>query len=157
MVLLFEVYWRKAPVVAMAPTWIVKELDVVEDIRSCLVSSGIDFPTNPFAFEQLKETFCHGVIVAVSPTAHAGLQVVGAQKRLPVVTGELASLVRVHRYRLLRMATPHCHHQGGNRQVSIHSGLHGPAHNLSREQIKHDCQVEPALEGADISDVGDPR
>lgn len=44
------------------------------------------------------------------------------------------------------------HTQCGADQFRRHARRHGPTDYLAREQIQHDCQIEPA--GADIGDIG---
>lgn len=73
----------------MTPCWVVKPLNVVEDVGFGLLPCGIDLPAHPLAFEQLEEALHHGVIVTVAMPAHAAQRVVLAQKALPGVAGEL--------------------------------------------------------------------
>ena len=59
---------------------VVEKFDVVKDVAPCFFSIGVDFPANPLALEQLEEALCHGIVVAVSPPAHAGDQIVRLQE-----------------------------------------------------------------------------
>lgn len=79
-----------------------------------------------------------------------------AQERLPFVASELAALVGMHKHRRLRPATPDGHVQRVQRQPCVDSTAHGPAHDQTREQVKYDCQVQPALVRADVRDIGHP-
>jgi hypothetical protein len=56
---------------------VVKHLDVIEYITTSVLSCGVNFPLDPFPFQQLEEALSYGIVVAVSSTAHAGDQVVG--------------------------------------------------------------------------------
>lgn len=51
---------------------------------------------------------------------------------------------------------PQRHQQCIEHQSSVDATAHGPPHHLAREQIDHDGQVQPALMGTDVGDVGDP-
>ena len=93
----------------MTPCWVVKHLDVVEDVGLGLLPCGIDLPAHPLAFEQLEEALRHGVVVAVATPAHAAQQVVLAQKALPGVAGELTPLIRVNQQLLVRAVAPQRH------------------------------------------------
>jgi len=57
----------------MSPLAVVKHLDVVDYIATCIITSRVDVPLDPFTLEQLEETLSNGVIVTVSTSAHAGL------------------------------------------------------------------------------------
>ena len=90
---LFELYWGNVASRSMTALWVVEHLDVVEDIASGLIPGGIDLASNALTLEQLEEALCHSVVVAVAATTHAGDQIVIAQEALPVVAGELTTLV----------------------------------------------------------------
>lgn len=135
---------------------IVKHLDVIKDFFSGLISRFIGSASNSFPLEQLKEAFSYRIVVAVSSAAHAAHQPVCVQKVLPLFAGELAALVRMHNHLLLWFASPNRHQQGIDNQRSVNSRTHEPAHNLHCEQINHYSQIQTALMGANVSDVGDP-
>lgn len=105
----------------MAALRVVEHLDVIEDIPARCFPVAIGLSPDALPLEQLEETLGHCVIVTVSAPAHAGNQVVGLQERLPVVTAELAALVRMNDDRLLRLPAPHRHQQGVERQLPIHA------------------------------------
>ncbi len=54
------------------------------------------------------------------------------------------------------LSSPDGHQQGLQRQVRGHAGLGGPADDTAREQIDDDTQIQPALVGLDVGDVGHP-
>jgi len=93
----------------MPAFWIVKHLDVIEDIQPGFLPAAVDFSFDSLTFEQLKKTFCDSVVMAVSPPAHAGLQLVGKQEILPVMTAELASLIGMDQDFLLGPSSPNRH------------------------------------------------
>ena len=35
-------------------------------------------------------------------------------------------------------------------------GFHGPAHDATRDEVDHHCQIKPPLPGSQIGDIGDP-
>ena len=86
---LFELYRRSIPGSAVATLWVVEHLDVIEHISFGIIACPVDLATYSLALEQLEETLGYGVVVAVTPAAHARDQVVLAQEVLPVVAGEL--------------------------------------------------------------------
>ena len=49
------------------------------------------------------------------------------------------------------------HLEGGDDELGAHVSLHRPAHDPAAEQILHRRQVQPALTGADLLDVGRPH
>ena len=53
----------------MAPNYVVKNLDVIEQISLGLFSEVVDPPINALSLEMSKETLDQGVIVTVSPAA----------------------------------------------------------------------------------------
>ena len=50
---------------------VVEHFDVVEDVRSRIITGCIDPPADAFALEQLEEALGHSVVVAVATPAHA--------------------------------------------------------------------------------------
>ena len=62
----------------------------------------------------------------------------------------------MHRDPVRRLSSPDSHQKSLERQVRRHAGLGGPTNDAAREQIDDDTQVQPALVGLDVSDVGDP-
>lgn len=62
---------------AVVPGSIVKDFDVVEDIRPGQISGFLDAFADAFLFQAAKERFRHGVIPPISTTAHAWLEIVG--------------------------------------------------------------------------------
>lgn len=93
----------------MTPDWVVKPLDIIKHIAAGFVSCRVNPALDPLPFEQLKEALGDSVVVTVAPSAHAATQVVGLQKVLPFTAGKLATLIRVHQYRLLGLAPPDGH------------------------------------------------
>ncbi|MCY1559774.1 hypothetical protein D9M68_968430 [compost metagenome] len=102
----FELDRRSIAGRSVSPLGVIEHLDVVEDIDACVVARGIDLAAHSLTLEQLKEALGDGVVVAVSAPAHAAGQIVFPHERLPAMSGELTSLIRVHRDSLLRPTAP---------------------------------------------------
>ena len=64
----------------MLALWVVEHLDLVEHILPGLISGFVGPAPYPFAFEQVEEAFCHGIVVTVPAPAHGMLQVVMLQE-----------------------------------------------------------------------------
>ena len=76
----------------MPALWIVKHLDVIEDILLCFIPGAVCLSPDSLSFQELKETFGYGVVMTIPASAHALLQVVLVQEVAPVVATELAAL-----------------------------------------------------------------
>ena len=82
----------------MLTFWVIEKLDVIEDVCTSLLTGCIGFTPYAFSFEELEETLGHGVIITITPSAHAGFQIVCLEETLPLITGELASLIRMNNH-----------------------------------------------------------
>ncbi len=71
---------------------VIEKLDVVKDVCTILFAGCVGFSPNSLALEKLKEALGNSMIVAISPAAHAGFEIVSFKKRLPLMTGKLAPL-----------------------------------------------------------------
>ena len=80
----------------MAAFRIVEGFYVFRDLPTSNRSILVDLFLNMFLFQTAEERFGDGVVPAVSPTAHAGNEVVGAAEALPAVATVLRSLIRVN-------------------------------------------------------------
>jgi hypothetical protein len=79
-----------------------------------------------------------------------------AQEIAPVVAAELTALIRMNRYRTLRLPSPDCHQERGHCQFAIDALIHRPTDYLAREQIQDDGEIKPSLIGTDVRDVRHP-
>ena len=75
--------------------------------------------------------------------------------RRPLEPG-LRALIRVMQQGIRLAPAPDRHDERICHELSRHTGLHRPAYDAAREQIYDGSDVEPALGGPDISEVGDP-
>ncbi len=87
-ILLFILDRRQVIAEAVPALRIVKHLDVIEDILPCLVPCAVSLASDPFPFQELEEALGDGVIMAVSSSAHALLQIVLVQEVAPVVAAD---------------------------------------------------------------------
>ena len=140
----------------MAPGPVVEHFNVIEDIRPGQIPGFIYAFSDPFFFQRTEERFGHRIIPAVATPAHARRQVIGPAEALPVVTAVLAALIAMYDNLAVRFSTPHGHHQSVQREFARESGLHRPANHVTGEEIDNHRQIQPALLGADISNIGDP-
>ena len=154
--LLFKLYRRQALVVAMPAHRVVEQLDVVEHIRPRLVPGRVDLALHSLPLEQLEEALGHGVVVAVSATTHAADHLVILQESLPLAAGELAALIGVQHQAGRRFATPYRRQERLHHHIAVQRRPHRPAHHLSREQVDHHGQVQPAFVRAQVGDVRHP-
>lgn len=83
----------------MLPGWIAEHLDTIKHILSCLRPRPLDLSADPFALEQVEETLCDSVVVAVATSAHGELEIVALHESGQSHADELRALVRVHRRR----------------------------------------------------------
>ena len=90
---------------------------------------------NSLALQQLEEALGNRIVVAVSSSAHTPFQAMFPQETLPVVTGVLATLVRMHHHLCFGVPPPYRHQQRIQYQLLGDPGLHGPANHTPGEQV----------------------
>src|SRR5690606_37214318 len=62
----------------------------------------------------------------------------------------------MHHDTLLWLAPPYCRQQGLQNQVFAHTRIHRPAHDLAREQVDNNRQIQPAFVRAYVCDISHP-
>src|SRR5512138_2081049 len=97
-VLLFELHRAEIAEGGMQTLAIVPNLNVFKDGGTRLSLCG-KLASGTFCLEGPKETFRHRIVVAVSDSAHAGLDVPVGESALVGRAGILAALVRVMKQR----------------------------------------------------------
>ena len=108
----------------MATTAIVKNLDVVKDIRTGKVTGLVDAFADTLFLQAAEEGFRHRVDPTIPPAAHAGLKVIGLTETLPVIATVLATLIGMHKDILRRLAPPDSHHQSIQNDFTGNGELH---------------------------------
>jgi len=59
---------------------IIEEFDIIEHVLASIFAGGVRFPPDPLSFQKLEKAFRNGVVVAISPAAHTGFQIMGLEK-----------------------------------------------------------------------------
>ena len=90
----------------MAPVWIVEALNIIKNVSPGLVSRFIDFLPDPLDLQIGKEAFSNRIVMTISLSTHAGLQIVFTQELAPVTAGILNTLIRVNQNRILWLSPP---------------------------------------------------
>lgn len=78
---------------ALRTSWEFDEVGQVHPYRFC---GRLRATSDPLPFRELEETFRDRVVVTTSACAHAGLQIVLAEKRLPLSTDELKTRIGIY-------------------------------------------------------------
>ena len=55
---------------------VIEALNVIKDICLCVISCQLSCAVNPLTFEQPKETFNDGIVIAIAACTHAALNAV---------------------------------------------------------------------------------
>lgn len=93
----------------MVPPVVIEHLDTINNICSSGVPAAVNLSLCSLPLQQLEEALSNSIVVAVTAPTHSALPVMRLPKRVPVVVGLLAALVRVHNHLALRLATPDSH------------------------------------------------
>ena len=89
----FIVNWRQHAVVRVFAVRVVEHLNVIKHVLPCRVACDVGPSPDPLAFQELEEALCDSIIMAVSTSTHACIQIVFAEKRLPLLAGVLRALI----------------------------------------------------------------
>lgn len=133
---------------------IVKDFDIVKDVRASLLPCQKSSAVYQFGFQRGKEALDDGIVIAVGASAHTeGDSMVSQQSK--IATGSiLSALVRMMKeLRAIRLSLLECHVQSTTSQVLRHRFVHSPTDNATRTNIKNNRQVEPAFMGRDVGEV----
>ena len=118
----------------MYPGPVVDDLDVLEQIQCGLLSGGVGQRVHALGPHDAHERL-HGLRC---PTA-----------RRSSPSGAHASLGQV--------SPGQCHSQGLVGELGRDVRAHRPSYDAPRPDVHHERQVQPALAGLDVGDVGEPR
>lgn len=141
----------------MASHSVIERFNVIEDIGAGQIAGFVDPFSDALLFQRTEERFSDRIIPTVATSAHTGGQVIGPAETLPVVTAILATLIRVHDDLAFWFTPPYGHHQCIQRELAGEGRFHRPTHHVTSEKIDTHSQIQPALPGADISDIGHPN
>ena len=131
----------------MTAPLVIKHLDVIEEIGPRFITGVVNPSLDPFSFQKLKKAFDHGIVMAITPPAHATFQTMILKEDAPVMAGVLTALVRMDHHFSFRLASPDCHQQGIEHQLLGDSGLHGPANNPTGKQVYHHARYSQRSSG----------
>ena len=82
----------------MTSFWVVKHLDIVKNLRSGFLPGNKYFLPDTFPLQSFKKALCNGIVIAVTPSTHAGDDVVLSEQTLPFIGAELRSLIGMEQY-----------------------------------------------------------
>lgn len=140
----------------MLALWGVEHLDTVEQVLPCRVACGVCVAADAFPFQQLEQALGDCVIMAIPSSAHAGIQIVLAEKQLPLAAGKLRALIGMDHHLGLVFATPDGGQQRLQCEVRRHPRLGRPSDKRHLEKIDGDGKIASTLLGCDVGDVGHP-
>lgn len=141
---------------AVSTDRIVEAFGVLGHVQGSRLAVRVDTLLDPLLLQTSEEGFSDGIVPAVRPPAHAGLKMVGLAEASPCIAPVLCSLIRMNQG-LAGLPRTHGLQYRFQEQLSMNRRLHGPTHDLTREQIYDDGQVEPPLPSTDVGDVRHPR
>src|SRR5204863_2070863 len=135
---------------------VVEAFDIAKDIALGFCSCGVLPVMDELGFERVEEAFHRRIVVAVGLSAHGRLEASALKGATIVARGILdASIGVMHE----TSRWPPClygHPQGCQRKLSAQMIAHGPADDPTAVQVHDGGEVEPALIGLDVGDVGEP-
>ena len=141
----------------MHPLPIVKHFDIVKDAGASSGPAGVQLLVYTLGFQAGKEALHGGVIVAVSPSAHTGRDVMKLAQRLILSAGVLTPPVRMMDETWRRFSRTQSHLQSIQSQLAAQAFAECPADDPSRVQVEDCCEIEPTFTGCNVSDVGQPH
>ena len=96
---------------------VIEHFNVIEHIGPGHIP-GFVYPfADAFFFQAAEKGLGHGIVPAVTPATHTGLQLVGQAETLPVIAAILTALVGVDDHSVFGLAAPNRHQQGIQRQL----------------------------------------
>ena len=140
----------------MSPDGIVEAVDIASDFGGRFSPAPEDSAPDEFGLQRLEERLDHGVVEAVSLSRHRDHNAVLPQLGLIIEGAVLAASVRVVNEADGR--APHGDGPAQSRQCQffVEPIASCPADDAPGEQVDDDRQIEPALAGPDVGDVGAP-
>ena len=130
-------------------------LDVLGDLGPSHRSSSVDALLDPLLLHAAEKGFSDLVLPAVTPSTHAGFEVMCPTEARPRIAAKLSPLIGVNQD-MRGLASAHSHEACVQHEILSQRELGGPADNAARVQVHHNGQREPAFPRAYVRDVGDP-
>lgn len=135
---------------------IIVSLDVGEQVAPGLVPGRPSSLVDELDLMCMEEALHRGIIVTTAGSAHGGRRL-HVSELLAIGLGcVLAAAIRVADETSPRSLPLGGHHQSRRRQFGPHVLAYGPADDLASGEIEDGGQVEPALAGGQIGDIGEP-
>ena len=129
----------------MHPYRVVPALNVTKHAVGRLSARGEVLTMRLFDLHRVPEAFHRRVIVTIAGAAHRLPHRVRNQPGTHLVTGVLATAIRVEDQARRWFTHRVCHPQGIEYQLLRHVASHRPADDPAGEQIEHRAHVEPTL------------
>jgi len=90
---LFELRWTDVANVAVSPLAVVKTLDVVEHVRTCLIPGPVRTTPNSLTFQAGKEALNHCIVVTAAGTTQTATDAVLFKQCLEGITQVLRTTI----------------------------------------------------------------
>jgi transposase len=140
----------------VAPDGIVEAVDVAADGLPGLGPGLEDGAPDQLGLQRLEEGLDHGVVVAVPLPGHRDQEAMPSELGLIVERAVLAATIRVVDQSGFWASDgeglPECFKS----QLLVKAVADGPANDAPGEQVDDDGEIQPALTGPEIADIGTP-
>ena len=156
---LFALQWRLIAEGRVQTDAVVQNFDVLKQALPGLFMGSVVLAMDELFLERSEEGLYGSIVPAVAFSTHGAGDAMLSEALLIVFAGVLDATIRMsHKSRSFscREFALDGHLQGIDDQSAVDPIGHGPAHNLSGVEILNNGQIEPALFGLDVCDVGDP-
>ena len=148
--------WGEVADCGVDPRTIVIAFDISEQVAPRAIAIWVFAVVDELGFEGAKEALHWRIVPAVRLAAHR-LGDGGSLQDIAVVAGGvLAAAIGMMDQAGSRALSLDCHGERGDGQFGTHVLAHRPTHHLAGEQVEDHGQVEPALAGRDIGNIGQP-
>ncbi len=141
---------------AVAALSVVEGLDVVEDLGGELGSGGPGAAVDELLLDRREEALGDGVVVAVAAASHRLRDPGGAGLLAEGQRDELAALVGVPDQPARGAAVREGHLRRVDDELCAHVVGHGPPDDPARVEVLDGDEIQPALLGPEVGDVGHP-
>lgn len=139
----------------MSPDAIIEGLDVLVAIGYSHRSRDVDVLLDSLLLSAAEKGVSYRVVPVVTPSTHAGFEMMGPAKAPPCIAVKLRPLIGVNQD-MLGLASAHSHEECVQCEILSQRRLGGPADNAARVQVHHNSQIEPVFPCAQVGNVGHP-